>query len=121
MDHVSSDKSVATENSNKFSKPNNFIKIKSKNIVVDQVATTSKCTTTFSFLYNPNHKYTKLFESLYKVMTKLIHDGILKLPPIHPIDTSKLMPKYFDLNSLCQYHHQPSHDTQRCYTLNNSI
>ena len=54
-------------------------------------------------------------------MMKLIHANILKIPLIHFIDTSKLMPKSFNQSAFCQYHNQLSHDTQKCSTLKNSI
>ena len=92
-----------------------------QNIVFDQVATTSRGMATFSSVYNPYHKYTKLFETFFDVMTKLIHSGILKLPPVCPIDTSEPMPKSFDTNGFFQYYYQPGHDTQRFCELKNVI
>ena len=54
-------------------------------------------------------------------MNKLILSGILKLSPFCPIDTSKPVPNSFDSNSFFQYHHQSSHEIQRCFALNNFI
>lgn len=46
---------------------------------------------------------------------------MLKLPPINPVDTSKPFPFYHDPKAFCQYHRQPSHDTEKCYTLRGEI
>lgn len=118
---ISSDKRDSPRNLNKFSKPNNLIKIKTTNIVFDQKATTSRGMKFFSSIYHPNHNYTQLSKPLSYMMTKLIHVGILNLLPIHIIDPSKPLPKYLDLNTFYPYHHEPSHDTQKCYGFKNTI
>lgn len=74
MAPISSDKSDVAINPNNFCKPTyNFIKIKSINTVDDQVATTSRGMTTFSFDYYHNRQYTQLSKPLFELMTKLIH------------------------------------------------
>ena len=49
MAAFTSDKSYAVGNSRNFSKTNNFIKIMFTNTIVDQVTTTSRGTTNFSY------------------------------------------------------------------------
>lgn len=54
-------------------------------------------------------------------MTQLLNKNVLKRPPINPIDTSKHLPPYHDPKAFCQYHHQPDHDTNKCYSLRSGI
>lgn len=43
--------------------------------------------------------------------------NMLQLPPIKPIDNSKPFLSYHDPKAFSQYHHQPNHDTKKCYQL----
>lgn len=54
-------------------------------------------------------------------MTQLINKKMLKLPPIKPINTSKPFPPYHDPKAFFQFHRQPGHDTEKCYTLRSRI
>ena len=112
------DKSDVFPNPNKVKKFNNYVKInKQANTVVDQVVVASHNATSASTTFQLNHTFTSLSISLYSIMSRLLTNNMITLPPIQPLLPTMLASKSFDSKDLCQYHHQNGHDTKKCYSL----
>lgn len=114
-----SDKSDSSQEPLAKFKPNKgFIKLNNNNNV-QVVATTS--VSPLNKYFKREKKFTPLNESLYIIMSQLLQKKILKVPSIKAIDPSKITSPYYDAKSFFQYHHQPSHDTEKFSSLRSKI
>jgi len=45
-------------------------------------------------------------------MNQTVSNNLLKLPPIKPLDSSRMQGPHFDANAFCYFHQQQGHDTE---------
>ncbi|GLJ42464.1 hypothetical protein SUGI_0880030 [Cryptomeria japonica] len=74
-----------------------------------------------SKVFKRERQFTPLNESLHIIVSYLLQRNVIKIPPIKPVDPSKLASPYFDSNSFCQFHCQPGHDTEKYFALKSEI
>ncbi|GLJ50080.1 hypothetical protein SUGI_1065180 [Cryptomeria japonica] len=103
----------------KFKPMKSFIKL--NDTINNHNANATTGVPSISKFFDKERQFTSLNESLHSIMSHLLHINVIKLPPIKPIDPSKLSSPYFDNNSFCQFHRQFGHDTEKCFALKNKI
>ncbi|GLJ39441.1 hypothetical protein SUGI_0805560 [Cryptomeria japonica] len=103
----------------KFKPNREFIKF-NENITNNNVNAASGVPPISKF-FKKEREFTPLNESLHSIMNKLLERNVLTLPPIEKIDPAKINSLYFDNKSFCQFHRQPGHDTEKCFSLKGKI